>query len=76
MSYDAFNILMVDEEQKALRHRFSIRYDQRVNIDNVPLGKGIVDTADRGAPFASTIPASTSVTSLPIRTFAPRSPCP
>jgi sigma-B regulation protein RsbU (phosphoserine phosphatase) len=45
MSYDAFNILMVDEEQKALRHRFSIRYDQRVNTDNVPLGKGITGTA-------------------------------
>ncbi|HEY3838289.1 MAG TPA: SpoIIE family protein phosphatase [Bryobacteraceae bacterium] len=45
MSYDAFSILLVDEEQKALRHRFSIRYDQRVNTDNVPLGKGITGTA-------------------------------
>lgn len=44
MSYDAFNILMVDEEQKVLRHRFSIRYDQRVNTDNIPLGKGITGT--------------------------------
>jgi sigma-B regulation protein RsbU (phosphoserine phosphatase) len=45
MSFDAFSILLVDEEQKALRHRFSIRYDQRVNIDNVPVGKGITGTA-------------------------------
>jgi sigma-B regulation protein RsbU (phosphoserine phosphatase) len=45
MSYDAFSILLVDEEQQALRHRFSIRYDQRVNTDNVPLGKGITGNA-------------------------------
>ncbi len=45
MSYDAFSILLVDDEQKALRHRFSIRYDERVNIDNVPFGKGIVGNA-------------------------------
>ncbi len=45
INYDAFSILLVDEEQKALRHRFSIRYDQRVNIDNIPLGKGITGAA-------------------------------
>jgi sigma-B regulation protein RsbU (phosphoserine phosphatase) len=45
MNYDAFSILLVDEEHKALRHRFSIRYDQRVNTDNVPLGKGITGNA-------------------------------
>jgi sigma-B regulation protein RsbU (phosphoserine phosphatase) len=43
--FDAFSILLVDEEQKALRHRFSIRYDQLVNIDNIPLGKGITGAA-------------------------------
>lgn len=41
IAYDAFSILLVDPEQQVLRHRFSIRYDQRVDIDNVPLGKGI-----------------------------------
>ena len=41
ISYDAFSILYIDHEARALRHLFSIRYDQRVNIDNVPLGKGI-----------------------------------
>jgi len=43
--FDAFSILLVDEAQKALRHRFSIRYDQSVNIDNIPLGKGITGAA-------------------------------
>ncbi|HEV3329909.1 MAG TPA: SpoIIE family protein phosphatase [Bryobacteraceae bacterium] len=45
INYDAFSILLVDAEAKALRHRFSIRYDQRVNIDNIPLGKGITGAA-------------------------------
>src|ERR1035441_5776090 len=45
VSYDAFSILLVDHQAKALRHRFSIRFDQRVNIDNVPLGKGITGAA-------------------------------
>jgi sigma-B regulation protein RsbU (phosphoserine phosphatase) len=45
INYDAFSILLVDENAKALRHRFSIRYDERVNIDNVPLGKGITGAA-------------------------------
>ena len=45
MNYDAFSILLVDKEAKALRHRFSIRYDERVNIDNIPLGKGITGAA-------------------------------
>jgi sigma-B regulation protein RsbU (phosphoserine phosphatase) len=43
--YDAFSILSVDEAQKALRHRFSMRFDELVDIDNVPLGKGIVGAA-------------------------------
>jgi len=45
INYDAFSILLVDHDAKALRHRFSIRYDQRVNIDNIPLGKGITGAA-------------------------------
>src|SRR5580765_1191565 len=43
--YDAFSILSVDHQAKALKHLFSIRYDQRVNIDNVPLGKGLTGAA-------------------------------
>lgn len=45
MNYDAFSILLVDHDARALRHLFSIRYDKRVNIDNVPLGKGITGAA-------------------------------
>ena len=40
-NYDAFSIYLVDAEKKVLRHRFSVRYDQRVKLDNIPLGKGI-----------------------------------
>ena len=45
INYDAFSILLVDPEARALRHRFSIRYDQRVDIDNIPLGKGLTGAA-------------------------------
>lgn len=45
ISYDAFSILYIDQEARALRHLFSSRYDQRVNIDNVPLGKGLTGAA-------------------------------
>jgi phosphoserine phosphatase RsbU/P len=45
INYDAFSILLVDPLQQALRHRFSIRYDQRVNLDHVPLGRGITGAA-------------------------------
>lgn len=45
INYDAFSILLVDSAQQFLRHRFSIRYDQRVNLDNIPMGKGITGAA-------------------------------
>jgi sigma-B regulation protein RsbU (phosphoserine phosphatase) len=48
INYDAFSVLLVDTEKKALRHRFSVRYDQRVKLDNVPLGKGITGAAAEG----------------------------
>jgi sigma-B regulation protein RsbU (phosphoserine phosphatase) len=41
ISYDAFSIMLVDSEHRVLRHRFSERYDQRVDLDNIPIGKGI-----------------------------------
>jgi phosphoserine phosphatase RsbU/P len=43
--YDAFSVLLVDQEQKCLRHRFSERYDERVKLDNIPIGKGITGAA-------------------------------
>jgi phosphoserine phosphatase RsbU/P len=45
INYDAFSIFLVDRERKVLRHRFSVRYDERVNLDNIPLGKGITGAA-------------------------------
>jgi sigma-B regulation protein RsbU (phosphoserine phosphatase) len=45
INYHAFSILLVDETAQVLRHRFSIRYDERVNLDNIPLGKGITGAA-------------------------------
>jgi sigma-B regulation protein RsbU (phosphoserine phosphatase) len=41
ISFDAFSILLVDPARKVLRYRFSERYDQRLDLDNIPLGKGI-----------------------------------
>ena len=45
IDYDAFSILLVDRDAKVLRRLFSIRYDERVNTDNIPLGKGITGAA-------------------------------
>jgi phosphoserine phosphatase RsbU/P len=45
IAYDAFSILLLDGERQALVHRFSERYDQRVVLDNIPLGKGITGAA-------------------------------
>ena len=45
IDFDAFSIMLVDAENRVLRHRFSQRYDERVNLDNVPLGKGITGAA-------------------------------
>lgn len=45
INYDAFNVLLVDETRTVLKHKFSLRYDQRVSIDNIPMGKGITGSA-------------------------------
>jgi phosphoserine phosphatase RsbU/P len=45
INYDAFSILLVDAGAQALRHRFSLRYDERVNIDNIAMGKGLTGAA-------------------------------
>lgn len=45
INFDAFSILLVDTERNALRHRFSERFDERVKVDNIPLGKGITGIA-------------------------------
>ena len=48
INYSAFSILLVDAERKFLRHRFSLRYDERVSIDNIPMGLGITGAAAVG----------------------------
>jgi sigma-B regulation protein RsbU (phosphoserine phosphatase) len=45
ISFDAFSILLLDPEKRVLRHRFSERYDQRVALDNIPVGKGLTGAA-------------------------------
>lgn len=47
VNYDAFGVFLVDRTQEpgVLKHRFSARYDQRVHLDNIPLGKGITGAA-------------------------------
>ncbi len=45
VTFDAFSIMLVDPERKVLLHRFSERYDERVDLDNIPLGKGITGAA-------------------------------
>lgn len=44
-AYDAFSILLADDAEKVLKHKFSQRFDQLVNIDNVPFNKGITGAA-------------------------------
>ncbi len=45
INYDAFSILLHDPAADVLRHRFSLRFDQRVQLDNIPYGKGITGAA-------------------------------
>ena len=41
INYDAFSILLVDEAAGVLRHFITQRYDQRVEPESIPLGKGV-----------------------------------
>ena len=43
--YDAFSVLLVDTEAEALKHYYGVRFDQRVQLESIPLGKGIVGAA-------------------------------
>jgi sigma-B regulation protein RsbU (phosphoserine phosphatase) len=45
INYDAFSVLLYDPGNQVLRHRFSLRYDKRVQYDNIPIGKGITGSA-------------------------------
>jgi len=45
INYDAFSILLVDEPAGVLRHFISQRYDQRIEPESIPLGKGVTGAA-------------------------------
>jgi sigma-B regulation protein RsbU (phosphoserine phosphatase) len=45
INYDAFSIYLIDAEKRLLRSRFSVRFDERVTVDNIPIGKGITGTS-------------------------------
>ena len=51
INYDAFSILLLEPARLLLRHHISVRYDQRIELDNIPLGRGIVGAcAESGQP--------------------------
>lgn len=45
IAFDAFSIFLVDREFGLLRHRFSQRYDERVAVQNIEMGKGVTGAA-------------------------------
>ena len=45
IDFDAFSVFLVDDKRGVLSHRFSERYDKRVALDDIPLGKGITGAA-------------------------------
>ncbi|MBX9602992.1 MAG: GAF domain-containing protein [Bryobacteraceae bacterium] len=45
IDFDAFSIFLVDNERHSLVHRFSQRYDKRVDLNNIPMGMGITGAA-------------------------------
>jgi sigma-B regulation protein RsbU (phosphoserine phosphatase) len=45
INYDAFSILLLEPSQSMLKDYMSVRYDRRVHLDNIPLGRGIVGAA-------------------------------
>jgi sigma-B regulation protein RsbU (phosphoserine phosphatase) len=45
INYDGFSVLLVDQQAQTLRNLFSLRYDQREQMDDIPLGAGITGAA-------------------------------
>jgi phosphoserine phosphatase RsbU/P len=45
INYDSFSIFLVDPEYNLLRHRFSQRFDERITVQNIEMGKGITGAA-------------------------------
>jgi len=59
INYDAFIVLQVDDSAKVMRSLFSLRYDERVQIDVLPLDKGITGAAARSRHSVLTRDTST-----------------
>jgi sigma-B regulation protein RsbU (phosphoserine phosphatase) len=54
INYDAFVILRVDQPAGQLRSLFSLRYDERVQLDSLPMDQGITGAAaSSGQPVLS-----------------------
>jgi sigma-B regulation protein RsbU (phosphoserine phosphatase) len=43
--YDAFMVLRMDEKASVMRSIFSVRFDQKLQADAIPMGKGITGAA-------------------------------
>ena len=46
IQYDGFSVLLVDEAGQVLKHRFSLRFDQR-KTEDIPLSRGVTGAAVR-----------------------------
>ncbi len=46
VQYDGFSVLLVDEQEQVLKHRFSLRFDQR-KTEDIPLTRGVTGAAVR-----------------------------
>jgi phosphoserine phosphatase RsbU/P len=47
--YDAFSIFLLDEKAEMLEHYFGERFDERMQLRSLPVGRGIVGTAAAAA---------------------------
>jgi sigma-B regulation protein RsbU (phosphoserine phosphatase) len=47
INYDAFGIYLLDEQRQVLKSKFSLRYDERVDLDNIPVSAGVTGAAVR-----------------------------
>ena len=47
--YDAFSILLLEKGSQILKHYFGVRFDERIQWNNMPVGRGIVGTAAKEA---------------------------
>ena len=43
--YDAFSVLLLEEDGDVLKHYFGVRYDQRIQWDNMRVGQGLAGVA-------------------------------